>query len=428
MNIKANNKKDKIQSQRGVTLLVFVVTIIILLILAGITIGAITGDNGIIQNAGKAKEEAEIANEKEYQIWCIEDLVEWSQNYAKYQNAYIELGKTLNFKSRLSYTDGKILNCNSIDELREMLTNTSGSGFTPINNFKGNFDGKNFEIQNIYENISGNAGLFANAGGTIKNLKISGNIISTDGYAGGIASSLSETLNISNCINYCNVTANAEINTDLSNTNIYGTSGGIIGRVDGNIIINDCANEGEIYGTNEAGGMIGFAYVSKVTILNCYNSGVINGENDVGGMIGWTLTASSMQIYNCYNIGEVSGVTAGGLIGNRGVGDKIEIKNCYDYAEIKGSKYQGEIIGFNWAYNTETSPTIENAFYTNQTVGAFGGFSNSIGTPIYCEDISDNDLVNQLNNYVSSITEQNIPWRSWILGIDGYPVFEEATL
>lgn len=390
MNIKANNKKDKIQSQRGVTLLVLVVTIIILLILAGITIGAITGDNGIIQNAGKAREEAEIANEKEYQIWCIEDLVEWSQNYAKYQNAYIELGKTLNFKSRLSYTDGKILNCNSIDELREMLTNTSGSGFTPINNFKGNFDGKNFEIQNIYENISGNAGLFANAGGTIKNLKISGNIISTDGYAGGIASSLSETLNISNCINYCNVTANAEINTDLSNTNIYGTSGGIIGRVDGNIIINDCANEGEIYGTNEAGGMIGFAYVSKVTILNCYNSGVINGENDVGGMIGWTLTASSMQIYNCYNIGDVSGVTAGGLIGNRGAGDKIEIKNCYDYAEIKGSKY--------------------------------------LGTPIYCEDISDNDLVNQLNNYVSSITEQNIPWRSWILGIDGYPVFEEATL
>ena len=65
MNIKLNNKKDKIQSQRGVTLLVLVVTIIILLILTGITIGAVTGDNGIIQNGRKAKEEAEIANEKE---------------------------------------------------------------------------------------------------------------------------------------------------------------------------------------------------------------------------------------------------------------------------------------------------------------------------------------------------------------------------
>ena len=39
--------------------------IIILLILAGITINAITGDNGIIGNAGQAKEETEIANERE---------------------------------------------------------------------------------------------------------------------------------------------------------------------------------------------------------------------------------------------------------------------------------------------------------------------------------------------------------------------------
>ena len=39
--------------------------IIVLLILAGITISAITGDNGLIRNAGRAKEEAEIANEKE---------------------------------------------------------------------------------------------------------------------------------------------------------------------------------------------------------------------------------------------------------------------------------------------------------------------------------------------------------------------------
>ena len=68
---KINNEKTtniihkKSKSQRGITLLVLVITIIILLILAGITINAITGDNGIIGNAGKAKEEAEIANEKE---------------------------------------------------------------------------------------------------------------------------------------------------------------------------------------------------------------------------------------------------------------------------------------------------------------------------------------------------------------------------
>ena len=59
-------KQKRISEQEtGITLLALVITIIVLLILAGITISAITGDNGIIGNAGQAKEETEIANEKE---------------------------------------------------------------------------------------------------------------------------------------------------------------------------------------------------------------------------------------------------------------------------------------------------------------------------------------------------------------------------
>ena len=53
------------KKETGITLLTLVITIIILLILAGITISAITGEDGIIGNAGQAKEKAEIANEKE---------------------------------------------------------------------------------------------------------------------------------------------------------------------------------------------------------------------------------------------------------------------------------------------------------------------------------------------------------------------------
>ena len=51
--------------ERGITLIALVITIVVLLILAVITIGAITGDNGIINKTGQAKEDAEIANEKE---------------------------------------------------------------------------------------------------------------------------------------------------------------------------------------------------------------------------------------------------------------------------------------------------------------------------------------------------------------------------
>ena len=47
--------------ERGITLIALVVTIIILLILAGVTISALSGQNGILRNAGKSKEETEKA-------------------------------------------------------------------------------------------------------------------------------------------------------------------------------------------------------------------------------------------------------------------------------------------------------------------------------------------------------------------------------
>ena len=57
-------RNDKKMSA-GITLIALVVTIIVLLILAGISVSMITGNNGIILNAGKAKEQTEVANEKE---------------------------------------------------------------------------------------------------------------------------------------------------------------------------------------------------------------------------------------------------------------------------------------------------------------------------------------------------------------------------
>jgi len=51
------NNKTK---NRGITLIALVVTIIILLILAGISIMMLTGDNGILTRAGEAKESTEV--------------------------------------------------------------------------------------------------------------------------------------------------------------------------------------------------------------------------------------------------------------------------------------------------------------------------------------------------------------------------------
>ncbi len=58
-------KTKDIIKNKGITLIALVITIIVLLILAGVTISTLTGDNGIITRASQAAEETEIANEKD---------------------------------------------------------------------------------------------------------------------------------------------------------------------------------------------------------------------------------------------------------------------------------------------------------------------------------------------------------------------------
>ena len=60
-----NHQKINFKNTKGITLIALVITIIVLLILAGVTISALSGDNGILTNATKAKEQTEISNEKD---------------------------------------------------------------------------------------------------------------------------------------------------------------------------------------------------------------------------------------------------------------------------------------------------------------------------------------------------------------------------
>ncbi len=62
-------KKEKISNMKrdskGITLIALVITIIVLLILAGVTIATLTGENGILTRATDAREQTELADEKE---------------------------------------------------------------------------------------------------------------------------------------------------------------------------------------------------------------------------------------------------------------------------------------------------------------------------------------------------------------------------
>ncbi len=348
--------------EKGITLLALVITIIILLILAGITISAITGENGLINSTEVAKEETEIANEKEivekatvqamgnnkygnleeselqeqldketgegkteatdigdefevvfvesnryytvdkdgnvtqvqeiikdnspgditvgingeeldgteenpYEIWCIEDLVAFSNmvngsgiklengepveitsvNY--FNGKYVSLKVNLNFKSKLSYQDSERtdfgdINGDESDGNTLMNEMTTGTGFTPIGRgfsvtlgFCGYFNGKNNRISNLYINNDEEdyVGLFGACyyAMYVSNLELEGEITGGN-YVGGIVGYVGGNGSggkIENCIVNCNIKGILYI-------------GGIQGRGVGTFI--NCINKGEI--------------------------------------------------------------------------------------------------------------------------------------------------------------------------------------
>ena len=76
--------RKKLRINRGITLIALVITIIVLLILAGVSISMLTGQNGIITQAQRAKEETEkSAKEEESALGSLEDYMQTDGNYNK---------------------------------------------------------------------------------------------------------------------------------------------------------------------------------------------------------------------------------------------------------------------------------------------------------------------------------------------------------
>ena len=238
-----------------------------------------------------------------------------------------------------------------------------------------------------------------NGNGTVENLIISGNIVSTGDNVGSICSSSTIRMKITNCISYVNIqatgnnvggiTGNYGTVTNCQNYGeIYGEEnvGGIVGysgiitncrnyeQVSGtsfvggisgaqSSLIKDCENYGEIIASNNVGGISG--YNSKI-INKCINYTKINGINNVGG-----ITGSANSVINCINNGEVesSGSDVGGIIGSSPSG-KVII-NRYNSATTQGNENVGGIMG-HAAYTQNNMSKIINCY----EIGEISGTSN----------------------------------------------------
>ena len=76
-NIKINTKsaRKNYSNQKGITLIALVITIVVLLILAGVSINALFGDSGIIDRAKEAQSETNKATERDKKE--IKELSNW---------------------------------------------------------------------------------------------------------------------------------------------------------------------------------------------------------------------------------------------------------------------------------------------------------------------------------------------------------------
>ena len=412
-------KKFKIKNE-GITIIALIITIIILLILAGVTILSLSGEDGLLKQATEAKRETEnaVKNEKTdlskmedlinetlngvkveqvtdtnpgvlegtgtdiepYVINSIEDLVFFAYdvtNGNNYDGKYITLELSLDFNSTKSYADAYRTDYGIYGydgELKTLLT--TGEGFKSIGttteddkekNFVGTFDGNNNFINNLYINVTSNEtsekrGLFSNNFGTINNLKlINVNLYlkSNNGALAGISGQNSKTGNINNCL----------VSGIIKNESKLGATGGITCWCSGNI--SNCANLSNIssqIADDSDAAAAGICSSSGVdaSITDCFNIGKIGGISDKGRLaIGGICGVCSGKIENCYNKGTIIG-KAGTIIDIGGISGRLHgaIKNSYAICKIQSeyeeSENTGVLVGF------INGGSMSNSFYLKQ--------------------------------------------------------------
>ena len=288
--------------------------------------------------------------------------------------------------------------------------------------FEGTFDGGSKLISGVEVNDElAYSGLFGHTKGTVKNVRVNGNITTTssDSCAGGV-------------VGYCR-----------------------------SCTIKGCINEAKVSGKNFVGGICGCSYYGS--ILNCQNKGKASGEY-VGGICGGRVedeyAGSITNIKNCFNTGKVTATsTAGGIVG-KSKPEFFSITNCYNLGSVTGVSYSCGILGiseciysgistiYNCYNNGEASddeitkgPT-SCQFYVDYSYGRSGkdvgyksgyahrGTFSSTGelTPLNGNSIINKcgNIVDALNAYVEQEKDNDPTLLGWMKGSDGVPaVFEK---
>ena len=415
--------KTKLKNVKGITLIALVITIIVLLILAGVSIAMLTGENGILTQAQKAKNETENAarqeemdlaeleaaitgkdvpiiqvddsnpgqleqeNDTTFVINSIEDLVFFSHDVTNgntYEGKTVKLGTNLDFSSDKSYVNPNRTDFDKYGyngQLKQALT--SGMGFSSIGEisstgtkcFYGTFDGNNNAICSLYINIDKDenvkVGLFSTNYGEIRNL----GLVNTNITVKGTTTSVGGVTGVGhNNIYDCYVTGNI---------NVTGSSWVTVGGLCGNIYSADVQNSYNLANMNcqnistsndvniACGGVIGGGH-DDTTINECFNGGdiIANSSNTSVAIAGiCSVMYEEAVIKNCYNFGNIEGITQytttepysaiGGIVSTS---RGSSIKNCYNLGKLISNIKESSITGGIIGHQVISNCEINNVF------------------------------------------------------------------
>lgn len=259
------------------------------------------------------------------------------------------------------------------------------------NSYKGTFDGQNHRVTGmVIRGEKNEQGFFGNIDGkgTVKNLKISGDInvtgdsLSTGGIAGYLEGKIiycEYSGSVSGGMYVGGITGQTGLNakvTECRNTaSVAGTQsiGGITGAVSYGTI-SKCINTGSV-GTEDksqqSGGIAGLMS-NYAVVEGCYNTGTVIGKKNLGGLAGEATVCAVPQ--GCYNIGSVaSGINTGGSVGS-----------------YTGSAYISQTTGSFYLAESQAAATDKTATGASSATMKKAAFvtklNQQIGTEFFAED------------------------------------------
>ena len=243
--------------------------------------------------------------------------------------------------------------------------------------YLGVFDGNGKTVSSLYiESSSPKQGLFAvvKAPGEIKNLKVSGTVKSEGAlHIGGIVGNLQAK--ISGCTFEGEVFGGESVGGLVGAT--YGTAvvvsdcvnrasvtgdkyvGGVVGSLPA-ALMEYCTNYGEVQASVDyAGGLIGYFYNPGAKGVALVNHGSVTSKSAAGAIVGYFYGKGAIVAY-CANDGQVKGILDGGIVGNANA--YPEISACYSNGNVRNG-----IAGKLW--NT----SVNAAYWAGTSTQAFGG-------------------------------------------------------